>query len=176
MTAADQVIQNVAGKFDTPALAIIARCAQSGVHLRLDGESLKAKGDHNIIAAWQPIIGRHKPEIIAALSGQSFSPAYDAAELAVLAADYQELTACITELCQLAKYSDDARERMLTARQNLYPSLYAIELAYFRLQVIRAKTGTYWEAVEHPHNTGNTIPSPKGNEARTAHPAGRGRA
>lgn len=35
-------------------------------------------------------------------------------------------------------------ERMLTARRNLYPFQYATECAYFRLQVIRARAGTYW--------------------------------
>lgn len=63
---------------------------------------------------------------------------------ATLAADYQELTACIIELCQLVGYPEEVRERMLAARRNLYPSLITTEAAYFRLQVIRARAGTYW--------------------------------
>lgn len=145
---ARQVIFEAAGKFDSTAQAILSRCEQSGVMLWMDGNSLKAKGSRDTIAAWQPMIQRHKPEIIAALSGQQFAAVDDANDLATLAADYQELTACIIELCQLAGYADDVRERMLAARQNLYPYLYATELAYFRLQVIRAKSGTYWDSVE----------------------------
>ena len=171
-----QVIENAAGKFDSTAQAILTRCEQSGVTLRLDDGHLKAKGDHNIISLWQPMIQRHKPEIIAALSGKSFSPADDAGDLETLAADYQELTACITELCQLAKYSDDVRERMLEARRNLYPFQYSTECAYFKLQVIRAKAGTYWETLQPSHNTGNTIASTSTREARMLHPAGRGTA
>ena len=143
MTAADQVIQNAAGKFDTPAQAIIKRCAQSGVHLRMDGESLKAKGNRETIASWQPMIQRHKPEIIAALSGQPHAAA--ANEHLTLGADYSELSACIIELCQIVNYSDEARERMLSAMGNLYPFQYAEEAAYFRLQVARAKAGKYWD-------------------------------
>ena len=61
-----------------------------------------------------------------------------------LLADYDELTACIIELCQLAGYADDARDRMLEARRYLYPFQYSTECAYFRLQVIRAMAGAYW--------------------------------
>lgn len=173
MTAADQVIQNAAGKFDSTAQAILTRCEQSGVTLRLDDGHLKAKGDRETIAAWNPIIQRHKPEIIAALSGQSFTPADDAGDLETLAADYAELTACIIELCQIAKYSREVQNRMIEARQNLYPYLYATELAYFRLQVIRAKSGTYWDSVEPSRSTGNAIPSPNSNGRSTAHPTRR---
>ena len=142
--SAAQVIVDAAGKFDTPALAILTRCEQSGVMLRMEGEHLKAKGNRETIAAWQAMIQRHKPEIIAALTGQPSTTEADANELPTLAADYAELTVCIIELCQLASYSDDARERMLAARHNLYPFQYATECAYFRWQVIRARAGAYW--------------------------------
>ena len=173
MTAADQVIQNAAGKFNTPARAIIAGCKQSCVTLRLDGDHFKAKGDRETIAAWSPMIQRHRPEIVAALAGQIFTPADDAGELATLAADYQELTTCIIELCQLAGYTGEARERMLEARQNLYPFQIAIECAYFRLQVTRAKTGTYWDALQPSQTPGNATASPDTREARVEHPARR---
>lgn len=140
---ARKVIADAAGKFDTSALAILSRCAQSGVQLRMEGEHLKAKGDRDTIAAWQPMIQRHKPEIIAALSGQQFTAADDANDLATLAADYQELTASISELCQLTGYTIEARERMLEARRKLYPFQYSTECAYFRLQVVRAKAGAF---------------------------------
>lgn len=140
---AQQVIEDTAGKFDTPAQAILARCAQSGVQLRADGEHLKAKGNRETIVAWQAMIQRHKPELIAALTGQP--PTTEAAnDGKTLAADYEELTACIIELCQIAGYSDDAQERMLAARHKLYPFQYATECAYFRLQVVRAEVGKYW--------------------------------
>lgn len=135
-----QVIENAAGKFDTPALAIITRCEQSGVQLRVEGEHLKAKGNRETIAAWQAMIQRHKPEVIAALTGAKS----DADFVDTLAADSEELTACIIELCQLAGYTDEVRERMLEARRNLYPFQVATECAYFRLQVVRAKAGVYW--------------------------------
>ena len=141
---AQQVIIDAAGKFDTPAQAIMARCEESGVQLRMMGEHLKAKGNRDTIAAWQPMIQRHKPEIIAALTGQPPTTEADANDSATLGADYEELTACIIELCQLAGYADETRERMLEARRNLYPYLYVTECAYFRLQVIRSKAGTYW--------------------------------
>ena len=144
MMNAQQVIEDAAGNFDTPALAILARCAQSGVHLRVEGEHLKAKGNRETIAAWQAMIRRHKPEVIAALTGQPPPPKTAANDSATLAADYEELTACIIELCQLAGYADEARERMLAARRNLYPFQYAKECAYFRWQVIRARAGAYW--------------------------------
>lgn len=140
---AQQVIQDAAGKFDTPALAILSRCEQSGVMLRMEGEHLKAKGNRETIAAWAAMIQRHKPEVIAALTGQP-SITEAANDSATLAADYEELTACIVELCQLAGYSDDARERMLAARRDLYPFQYATECAYFRWQVARARAGAYW--------------------------------
>ncbi|MDP4028521.1 MAG: hypothetical protein Q8P42_06080 [Gallionella sp.] len=171
MTAADQVIQNAAGIFDTPAQAIIARCTQSGVHLRLDGESLKAKGDRETIAAWNPMIQRHKPEIIAALTGAESEADF----VNTLAADSEELTACIIELCQLAGYSPETQNRMLEARRNLYPFQYSTECAYFKLQAIRAKAGTYWNSVEPSHNTGNATTSTTTRERAAGHPA-RGRA
>lgn len=151
---AEQFLENAAGKFETSALAILARCEQSGVTLRMEGDHLKAKGNREIITAWQAIIGRHKPEIIAALSGSShdgsqFVPQTAeeiAKDKARLLADYEELTACIIELCHVAGYSNDTRDRMLEARQSLYPYLYATECAYFRLQVIRAKSGVYWRS------------------------------
>ena len=105
MKTTKQVLADAAGKFDTSALAILSRCAQSGVHLRVDGGHLKAKGDRETIAAWNPLIQRHKPEIIAALTGQPSTTEAGAKELATLAADYAELTACIIELCQLAGYT-----------------------------------------------------------------------
>jgi hypothetical protein len=135
-----QVIENAAGKFDTPAQAIIARCEMSGVHLRMEGEHLKAKGNSETIKAWQPMIQRHKPEIIAALTGKESGADF----LDTLAADSDELTACIMELCQIAGYPDEARDKILAARRNLFPFLIATEAAYFRLQVIRAHAGTYW--------------------------------
>lgn len=140
---AQQVIVDAAGKFDTPAQAILTRCEQSGLRLRVEGEHLKAKGSRETIAVWQAMIQRHKPEVIAALTGQ---PSTEAAvnDSATLAADYAELTDCIIELCQLVGYSDELQNRMLAARQNLYPYLYATEAAYFRLQVIRARAGAYW--------------------------------
>jgi len=140
---AAQVIGNAAWKFDTPAQAILACCEQSGLHLRMEGEHLKAKGNREIIAAWKAIIQRHKPEVIAALTGQ---PSIEGAEndSATLAADYTELTACIIELCQLVGYSNEVRERMLAARSNLYPFQYSTECSYFRLQVIRARTDAYY--------------------------------
>lgn len=144
MMYAQQVIDNAAGEFNTPALAILARCEQSCVYLRVEGEHLKVRGNRETIAAWQAMIGRHKPEIIAALTGQPYPTKTAANDSATLAADYQELTACITELCQLAVYADKARERMLAARRNLYPFQYATECAYFRWQLIRARAGAYW--------------------------------
>lgn len=137
---AAQVIEYAAEKFDTPALAILTRCKQSGVQIRLEGEHLKAKGNRETIAAWQAMIQRHKPEVIAALTGTKSEADF----VDTLAADSEELTACIIELCQLAGYSDDVRERMLEARRNLYPFQYSTECAYFRLQVIRARAGAYW--------------------------------
>ena len=65
-----------------------------------------------------------------------------------LLADYEELTACIVELCQLAGYPDEARDRMLDARRNLYPFQYSTECAYFRLQVIRSRAGAYWHDIQ----------------------------
>jgi len=140
---ASRAIENAAGKFDTAAQAILTRCEQSGLQLRVEGEHLKVKGSRAIIAAWQSMIQRHKPEIIALLSGQNSSQIPDE-DCAMLAADYNELTACIIELCQLAGYPSDVQERMLTARQNLYPYMFATECAYFRLQVIRARARLYW--------------------------------
>lgn len=137
---AQQVIVDASERFGTSAQAILARCEQSGVILRVEGEHLKAKGNRETITAWQPMIQRHKPEIIATLTGQPTATEADD----TLLADYEELANCIIELSQLAGYADEARERMLNARRNLYPYLYATECAYFRLQVIRAKAGTYW--------------------------------
>lgn len=154
---AQQVIENAAGKFDAPALAILARCEQSGLNLRLDDGHLKAKGNRETIAAWQAMIQRHKPEIIAALAGQDRVAQADD-DMATLAADYQELTACIIELCQLAGYEDATRDRMLAARQNLPPYLYVTEAAYFRLQTIRARAGAYW------HNDVSRAERPQQNE------------
>jgi alpha-ketoglutarate-dependent taurine dioxygenase len=139
---AAQVIENAARTFDTPALAILARCEQSGLHLRMEGEHLKAKGNREVIEAWQPMIQRHKPEVIAALIGENA----DADFVDTLAADSEELTASIMELCQLAGYSDEARDRMLAARHNLYPFQIATEAAYFRWQVIRVREGAYWDS------------------------------
>jgi hypothetical protein len=138
---AAQVIEYAAGKFDTPAQAILTYSEQTGVQLRLEeGERLKAKGDREVIAAWQPMIQRHKVEIVAALAGRES----DADFVDALVADSEELAACIIELCQLAGYADDARARMLAARDKIYPFHLAIECAYFRLQVIRARAGEYW--------------------------------
>lgn len=141
---ARQIINDAAMRFDTPAHAILARCDQSGIQLQVEGENLKVKGNREVIAAWQGMIQRHKPGVIAALIEQPSTEETAANDNEILAADYNELTACIIELCQLAGYTDEARERMLEARQNLYPYLYATECAYFRLQVVRAKAGTYW--------------------------------
>lgn len=137
---AAQVIEYAAGKFDTPALAILARCEQSGVQLRVEGEHLKAKGAREKIAAWQAMIQRHKPEVIAALTGAESGTDF----VDTLAADSEELTSCIIELCQLARYPNEVRDRMLDARRKLYPFQYSTECAYFRLQVIRARAGAYW--------------------------------
>lgn len=166
------VIFDAAGKFDSPALAILTRCEQSGVQLPMDGEHLKAKGDRDTIAAWQPMIQRHKPEIIAALSGQNLSENSHEG-MQTLAADYEELTACINKLCDLAGYSTEVRERMLAARCGLFPYQYASECAYFRLQVILAKAGTYWSSAEPSQPPSDAIPSPTENKCSQAHPGGR---
>lgn len=144
---AQQVIEDAAGKFDTPALAILARCEQSGVQLRMEGEHLKAKGNRETIAAWQAMIRRHKPEVIAALTGAESEADF----VDTLAADSEELTACIMELCQLVGYAGEARERMLAARRNLYPFQVAAECAYFRWQVIRARAGAHWNNDQVTH-------------------------
>ncbi|MGO8755547.1 MAG: hypothetical protein ACLQHK_10000 [Gallionellaceae bacterium] len=60
---------------------------------------------------------------------------------ATLAADYEELTAGIIKVCQLAGYPDEVRDRMLVAGRNLYPFRIATEAAYFRLQVLRSAQG-----------------------------------
>lgn len=150
---AEQVIENAAGQFDTQAKAILTLCEKSGVHLRAEGGNLKAKGNRELIAAWQAMILRHKPEVIAHLTGKPTEAAANDSE--TLAADYAELTACIIELCQLAGYPGETRERWLAARRNLYPFQYAIECAYFRWQVIRAKAGVYWESASREHNDEN---------------------
>lgn len=144
---ARQIIEDAAGKFDSPALAILTRCEQSGVQLRVEGEHLKAKGNRETIEAWQAMIQRHKPEIIAALTGAESEANF----VDTLAADSGELTACIIELCQLAGYADEVRERMLEARRNLYPFQVATECAYFRWQVIRARAGAYWHNDQVTH-------------------------
>lgn len=154
---AQQVIVDAAGRFDTSAQAILARCEQSGVILRMEGEHLKAKGNRETIAAWQAMIQRHKPEVIAALTGQPSTTETAANDSETLAADYAELTACIVELCQLVGYSGEARERMLAARHNLYPYLYATECAYFRWQVIRAKAGAYWNITNSAHTQAGAL-------------------
>ena len=106
----------------------------------MKGEQLSAKGRNDIVDEWKPIIQRHKPEIIAALTGaESAADCVD-----TLIADYEELTACIIELCQIAGYPEEAQVKMLAARRNLYPFQIAPEAAYFRLQVIRAKIGEYF--------------------------------
>lgn len=139
-----QVIVDAAGKFDTSAQAILTRCEQSGLHLRVEGEHLKAKGNRETITAWQAMIQRHKPEVIAALTGQLSTTEAAANDSATLAADYEELTACIIELCQLVGFSVEVRERMLATRRKLYPFQYSTECAYFRWQVVRARAGRYW--------------------------------
>lgn len=169
---ARQVIENAAGKFDTPAQAILARCEQSGIQLRLEGEHLKAKGSSTIIAAWQPMIQRHKSQIIAFLASQDPSQ-YSDEGMEVFSADYKELTECIIELCQLVGYSGEVQEKMLAARENLYPCLYATECSYFRLQVIRAKAGTYWASEEPSQMSGITQSLPGTSETRMSHPARR---
>ncbi len=141
-----QTIADSARRFATPALAILKRCEQSGLQLHVEGDHLKAKGSREIITSWQRIIQRHKPEIIATLSGLPSTSEHSANDEDTLLADYDELTACIVELCQLAAYEDEARDRMLAARRNLFPSQYAAEAAYFCLQVIRSKAGTYWNS------------------------------
>lgn len=164
---AQQVIVDAAGKFDTLAQAILARCEQSGVQLRMEGEHLKARGNRETIAAWQAMIQRHKPEVIAALTRQPSTTEAATNDSATLAADFAELTDCITELCQLAGYSTEAQERMLAARHALNPYQYATEAAYFRLQVVRAKAGTYWNSF------GDTNPSPNGHALSQEHRSGR---
>ena len=150
---ARKIINDAAMWFDTPAHAILARCEQSGIQLGIEGKNIKAKGNREIIAAWRGMIQRHKSGIIAALTGQPLTEEIAEKDNEILAADYNELTDCIIELCQIAGYSDYARDRMLSARQNLYPFLYASECAYFRLQVILAKTGKYWS--RNPGSVGN---------------------
>lgn len=140
---AQQVIDTAAEKFDTPALAILTRCKQSGLHLRVEDGFLKVKGNRETISAWRAIIQRHKPEVVAALTGKPSATEAAANDAVTLTEDYQELTACIIELCELVGYSDETQKRMLDARRNLYPFQYATECAYFRLQVIRARAGTY---------------------------------
>jgi hypothetical protein len=147
---AEKIISDAIGKFDSTAQAILTYCEESGLQLRVEGGELRIKGEKEVFASWQPILARHKPEIIAHLSGQPYTSKDDAAELATLGADYAELTACIIELCQFAGYVDDMKNRMLAARQNLFPFKYGIEAAYFRLQVIRAKAGVYWHAERRP--------------------------
>ena len=136
---------DAAGKFDSPAHAIVTRCEQSGVVLWVEKEgSIKAKGNRETIGAWQPLIKRHKPGVIAVLTERP-QPAVDAAyDDATLAEDYSELTLCIVELCELEVYPKESQIRILAARKNLYPFQYAIECAYFRWQVERAKGGVYW--------------------------------
>ncbi|MGA8149256.1 MAG: hypothetical protein WB870_17010 [Gallionellaceae bacterium] len=163
MKATTDVIMEAAGQFHSPALAILARVELSGVHLRLDDGNLIAKGNRQTITAWQPMIQRHKPEIIAALTGQTCHADGDG----VLAADYAELTDCIGELCQLVGYADDIRDRMLAALRNLYPVQVASECAYFRLQVIRAGAGTYWQ-----DHGGTTTPATT-DKSNLAHPGRR---
>ena len=125
----------------TLALTILTRSQQVGLNLRIEGEHLKAKDNREVIEAWQSMIQRHRLEVIAALTGE----VSDADFVDTLGADSEELTASIKEICPLAGNSDDARNRMLSARRNHYPFQIATESAYFRLQVIRARAGAYWD-------------------------------
>lgn len=163
---AQKVMVDAAGKFDTSAQAILVRCGQSGVMLRMEGEHLKAKGNRETIAAWQPMIQRHKTTIIAALTGQPTISEAVTNDSATVAADFAELADCITELCQLAGYSTEAQVRMLAARHALKPYQYATEAAYFRLQVVRAKAGTYWNSL------GDTNPSSNSHALSHEHRSG----
>jgi hypothetical protein len=69
---AQQFIFEASGKFDNPAQAILERCKQSGVQLRVEGTRLKAKGSSESISAWKALIQRHKPEIVAELAEQHY--------------------------------------------------------------------------------------------------------
>jgi len=157
MIISQQVVESAAGKFDNAAWAILKRCEQSGVQIRVVDGHLKAKGNSESISAWYSMIQRHKSEIIAALTGTESNVDF----MDTLRSDSEELTACIIELCHLAGYSDDARDRMLAVRRNLYPFQIATEAAYFRLQVECAKTGKYPSI--QPHNLRDM--SLKGNAA-----------
>lgn len=143
--SAQHTTVDAAGKFDSPAHAIVTRCEQSGVVLWVEKErSIIAKGNRETILAWQPLIKRHKPGVIAVLTDQpqpTIAATYDDA---TLAEDYRELTFCITELCALEEYSEESRKQMLAAQKNLHPFQYAIECAYFRWQLERARAGVYW--------------------------------
>lgn len=133
-----EIVKNAAGDFDTPAQAIITRCKQTGVQLRVDGERLTAKGNSEVIAEWGPIISRHKPAIIAELTGQEFDADVHCNNK-TMAADHADLIASVIELCQIAGYSKEDQERMLEASRKLAPYLVTTECVYFRWQAIRAK-------------------------------------
>lgn len=141
---------NATEDFESPALAIVTRCRQSGVTLWVEkGDHIKAKGSRKIIEAWQAIIKRHKSAVIAVLTGKPLDSKEEMFADEALKADHLELTICIIELCEIVGHSHESRKRILDARKNLYPYQYPIACAYFLWQRERAKAGGYWEGSEN---------------------------
>lgn len=139
------------------AAQIIQSCDFDGVRLAITPEGgLHYSGDPETVREWLPILRANKAAILEELRRM---PLLKLTEIDPATA-YAELTANIHELCRIAGYSDEARERMLSAMRNLHPYRYAEEAAYFRLQVERAKAGTYWD--------GNA--SPEAEKRSTEHP------
>jgi hypothetical protein len=143
MTAA-KLIDSASKRHDTAAKAILSYCEQSGLSLRVEDEKIKVRGPTEIIAAWSPIIKRHRLEIMAELELTGATTDAHDLDARAICADYEELTACIVELCKLVGYSDDVQARMHAARRNLTPAQVPAEAAYFRMQLIRAQAGKYW--------------------------------
>lgn len=132
------------------AAQIINSCDFDGVRLALTPEGgLHYSGNPEVVREWLPVLRANKAAILEELR---INPLLRLTEIDPAVA-FAELTANINELCRIANYSDEARERMLSAMRNLHPFRYAEEAAYFRLQVERAKAGTYWTTEAEKRST-----------------------
>lgn len=102
------------------AAAIIRKASEAGVHLRLVGSAIKAKGNQAALEKLLPELRAHRPAVLAFLREQATPAAVDQMRLDPLTA---QLLAAAMRVCDRYGDSDKARQEMRDDVINTPPDL-----------------------------------------------------
>ena len=123
--------------------AIMKLCTRLNIRLSITPDSrILAKGNTEAIPKYiKDITDRYRAVIIAHLQNLPAPEVTDQQDSLNIAANCQALDATITEYCAAVGYPEEHRERILTLRRKMAPSILVQNLCAFRVWLYAANTG-----------------------------------